>query len=66
MQCSDETFRIFGFQPGEIEPSLDLFYSMVHRDDFQILMDKIEDLELLQIVHERKDEESIAVNIDDL
>jgi antitoxin StbD len=33
---------------------------------YEQLMDKIEDLELLQIVHERKDEESIAVNIDDL
>ena len=33
---------------------------------YEQLMDKIEDLELLQIVYERKDEESIAVNIDDL
>ena len=33
---------------------------------YEQLMDKIEDLELLQIVHERKGEESIAVNIDDL
>jgi antitoxin StbD len=33
---------------------------------YEILMDKIEDLELLQIVHERQDEKEIAVNIDDL
>jgi len=33
---------------------------------YEQLMDKIEDLELLQIVHERQNEESITVNIDDL
>ena len=49
MKCSDETFRIFGFQPGEIEPTLGLFYNMVHRDDFQLLMDRIEDVKKLHI-----------------
>lgn len=47
MQCSDETFRIFGFEPGEIEPTLDLFYSMVHHDDYQQLMNMIEDVKNL-------------------
>ncbi|MFA5417667.1 MAG: PAS domain-containing protein [Bacteroidales bacterium] len=47
MKCSDETFRIFGFQPREIEPTLNLFYSMVHRDDYTILMDRIEDVKKL-------------------
>lgn len=42
MQCSDETFRIFGYQPGEVEPTLELFYSLVHKDDFSFLMDSIE------------------------
>jgi len=49
MKCSDETFRIFGFQPGEVEPTLGLFYKMVHRDDFQLLMDRIEDVRKLHI-----------------
>lgn len=49
MKCSDETFRIFGFQPGEVEPTLGLFYNMVHRDDFQLLMDRIEDVRKLHI-----------------
>ncbi len=44
MKCSDETFRIFGFQPGEIEPTLDVFYSMVHQDDYPLLMAHIEDV----------------------
>ncbi|MDP2235208.1 MAG: PAS domain-containing protein [Bacteroidales bacterium] len=43
MKCSDETFRIFGFQPGAIEPTLDLFYSMVHKDDYPLLVNSIED-----------------------
>ena len=33
---------------------------------YEQLMDKIEDLELLQIVHERQGEEAIEVNLDDL
>ncbi len=49
MKCSDETFRIFGFEPGEVEPTLGLFYNMVHRADFQLLMDKIEDVRKLKI-----------------
>jgi PAS domain S-box-containing protein len=49
MKCSDETFRIFGFQPGAIIPSLDLFYNMVHREDFRILMDRINDVRKLHI-----------------
>lgn len=49
MKCSDETFRIFGFQPGEIEPSLGLFYSMVHKDDYKSLMDRIEDVKKFHI-----------------
>jgi len=44
MKCSDETFRIFGYKSGEVEPTLDLFYGMVHRDDFPILMDRIDDV----------------------
>ena len=49
MKCSDETFRIFGFQPGEIEPTLDLFYNMVHQDDYQELMDRIADVRMLHV-----------------
>lgn len=43
MKCSDETFRIFGYKPGEVEPTFDFFFSMVHKDDFPILMDRIYD-----------------------
>jgi PAS domain S-box-containing protein len=49
MKCSDETFRIFGFQPGELELSLDMFYNMVYRDDYQSLMDRIEDVRTLHV-----------------
>lgn len=30
---SDETYRIFGFEPGEVEPSAALVASLVHPDD---------------------------------
>ena len=33
---------------------------------FEQLMDKIEDLELLQIVQERENEETVTVSLDDL
>ncbi len=42
MECSDETFHIFGFEPGGIEPSLDLFYNMVHPEDFPLLQKGID------------------------
>lgn len=44
MKCSDETFRIFGYKPGEVEPTLNLFFGMVHRDDFPGLMERIADV----------------------
>lgn len=49
MKCSDEIFRIFGFQQGEVEPTLDLFYGMVHRDDYPVLMDRIEEVKKLHV-----------------
>ncbi|MBI5771069.1 MAG: PAS domain S-box protein [Verrucomicrobia bacterium] len=30
---SEEVFRIFGFEPGEIEPNLEAFYELVHPAD---------------------------------
>ena len=44
MKCSDETFRIFGFDPGGIEPTLELFYNMVHREDFPLLQKGIDNV----------------------
>jgi len=41
MKCSDETYRIFGFQPGGVKPSLDLFFNMTHPDDFLLLRENI-------------------------
>jgi two-component system sensor histidine kinase UhpB len=41
MKCSDETYRIFGFQPGDIRPSLDLFYNMTHPEDYPLLKKNI-------------------------
>jgi PAS domain S-box-containing protein len=32
-QWSDEFYRILGREPGEVEPSADLFYAAVHPDD---------------------------------
>lgn len=30
---SDETYRLFGFSPGAVEPSIDLFVSLIHPED---------------------------------
>jgi PAS domain S-box-containing protein len=49
MKCSDETYRIFGYQPGEIEPTLELFYSMVHPEDYPLLIQGIEDVKTKHI-----------------
>ncbi len=32
---SDETYRIFGYQPGEVPASNDLFFRLVHPDDVE-------------------------------
>jgi two-component system cell cycle sensor histidine kinase/response regulator CckA len=32
-EWSDETYRIYGFTPGEVTPDMDFFFSMVHPDD---------------------------------
>lgn len=33
LQWSDETFRIFGFYPGEIKPDFDFLLKRIHNDD---------------------------------
>lgn len=34
---TDQTFRIFGYEPGEVEPTFELFLQHVHPDDRQML-----------------------------
>lgn len=36
---SDEIYRIFGHQPGDFEPSVDLFKQAVHPDDLHLIED---------------------------
>lgn len=43
-----------------------LAFYCVPAEAYEMLMDKLEDLELLAIAKEREAEESISVNIDDL
>jgi len=38
---SDEIYRIFGHQPGDFEPSVDLFKQAVHPDDLHLIEDDI-------------------------
>jgi PAS domain S-box-containing protein len=33
MRCSDECFRIFGLEPGEVHPSMGIFAGLIHPDD---------------------------------
>ena len=38
---SDEVYRIFGYAPGEVEPSNELFFERVHPDDRRLVQDGI-------------------------
>ena len=38
---SDETFRIFGYEPGEITPTQEFFLKHVHPDDLEKVLEKI-------------------------
>lgn len=55
LRWSDETYRIFGFEPGEVEASNEFFYSMVHPDDrariAEVLAEAIEHRKVFNIEH---------------
>ena len=38
---SDEVYRIFGYAPGEVTPSNDLFFERVHPDDRELIQESI-------------------------
>jgi PAS domain S-box-containing protein len=40
---SDETFRIYGLQPGALEPSMEVFTSYLHPDDIEVINKKMAD-----------------------
>ncbi len=42
---SDEQFRIFGYQPGEIQPTVELFLECVHADDRDRVKQIYQDIE---------------------
>lgn len=37
LSWSEEVYRIFGYKPGEMEPSIDAFLSAVHPDDMELV-----------------------------
>lgn len=37
--CSDEVYRIFGFVPHEVEPTVDIFFSLIHPEDKERVRD---------------------------
>ena len=55
VRWSDETYRIFGYEPGQVEVSNTLFYNMVHPDDrnhvAEVLADAIEHRKPYSIEH---------------
>lgn len=55
LHWSDETYRIFGFQPQEFPPTIDAFFDVIHSDDRQNVRQTIDDalgtLEPYQIEH---------------
>lgn len=38
---SDETFRIIGYEPGDLEMNTDIFFSRIHPDDVQMINDAL-------------------------
>lgn len=42
---SDNTYRMYGFDVNEIEPNFEIFKSMVHPDDLQIIYDDFNNLQ---------------------
>ncbi len=55
VRWSDETYRIFGFEPGQVKVSNELFYNSVHADDRQrvaeVLTEAIEQRKVFNIEH---------------
>ncbi len=41
MLCSDECYRIFGFAPGEVSPTLTFFAGCIHPDDRQQILEAV-------------------------
>jgi signal transduction histidine kinase len=39
---SDEQYRILGYEPGEVEPTIDNFFNRVHPDDLKIVRDALD------------------------
>ena len=38
---SDNLFRIFGFEPNEVEPELKSFFTTIHPDDLKLVQEKV-------------------------
>ncbi|WP_025821686.1 type II toxin-antitoxin system Phd/YefM family antitoxin [Shewanella marina] len=55
----------FGEPVAILDRNEAVFYC-VPAEEYEMMMDRLEDLELLAIAKERESEESISVNIDDL
>ncbi len=55
VRWSDETYRIFGYEPGQIEVSNDVFYNAVHPDDrkhvSEVLIEATEQRKIYNIEH---------------
>ncbi len=55
VRWSDETYRIFGYEPGQVEISNEVFYNSVHPDDrtrlSQVLIEAIEQRKIYNIEH---------------
>ena len=54
-----------GFPVAVLNRNQPVFYC-VPADAYELLMDKLEDIELAQLVEERKDQPEIEININDL
>jgi antitoxin StbD len=54
-----------GFPVAVLNRNQPAFYC-VPADAYELLMDKLEDIELAQIAHERKDQPEVEININDL
>jgi PAS domain S-box-containing protein len=57
---SDEMYRLFGYRPGEVSPTKELFLNAVHPDDLELLQDTIA---LQQIAADGQETTSIIIRL---
>ncbi len=49
VRWTDESFRLFGFQPNEVQPTFEVFLSRIHPDDHHLIMTQLQEIRTLKV-----------------